>query len=169
MHVSRQRTHALRAPGVHRTRRLRGVLTRLIPLAMAACRGDRPLAEAMQQETGAPASPVKAERPEEQPRPAPPAGSIPAPWYLTVQPSSGGGVKVTGMDIRSFAAPLIEPGDVILAVDGRPVHSADGLMGYLRACSPGEIVVLTVLRRETRIHYALLQVPEDDPPVEQGG
>ncbi|WP_437809655.1 PDZ domain-containing protein [Sorangium sp. So ce1078] len=69
------------------------------------------------------------------------------------------------MDIRSFTSPLLEPGDVILAVDGRPVHSMAGLESYLRACAPGDMVVLTVLRNETTIDYAILQVPAGDAPA----
>ena len=69
------------------------------------------------------------------------------------------------MDIRSFTSPLLEPGDVILAVDGRPVHSLAGLEGYLRARVPGDMVVLTVLRNETTINYAMLQVPASDAPA----
>lgn len=49
----------------------------------------------------------------------------------------------------------IEPGDVILAVDGRPVTEADELIVAIRARAPGDAVVLTVRdgdgEREVRV------------------
>ncbi|KYF60620.1 PDZ domain-containing protein [Sorangium cellulosum] len=160
------------------------MLTPLVPLAFAACRGDCSRAEATQQgadaaqqgaeaaqrRVHAPASPAQTAIAEERPGPAPTMTSIPAPWYLTVQPTSGPGVRIATMDVRSFTAPLLEPGDVILAVDGRPVHSMAALEGYLTACAPGDMVVLTVLRNETTINYAMLQVPAGDPrPIPPAG
>lgn len=171
-------------------RRLSGVLTPLVPLAVGACRGDCPRVEATQQraEEGtqqrvedtqqraedtqrravAPASPGAAAKPEKREKRsnhAPMATSVPAPWMLTIQPTSGEGVRIASMDIRSFTSPLLEPGDVILAVDGRPVHSLAGLQDYLRASVPGDMVVLTVLRNETTINYAMLQVPSGEAPA----
>ncbi|WP_437753751.1 PDZ domain-containing protein [Sorangium sp. So ce1389] len=175
MHGSQQRDRSLSARSADGwARRLSGVLTPLVPLALAACRGDCPRveatqrAEATQRRADAPASQAspaetaKAERPA---APAPTMISVAAPWYLTIQPTSGPGARIASMDIRSFAAPLLEPGDVILAVDGRPVHSTAGLEGYLRACAPGDMVVLTVLRSETTINYAMLQVPAGGAPI----
>ncbi|MGK3985748.1 PDZ domain-containing protein [Sorangium sp. So ce136] len=176
MHGSQQRDRSLGARGAYGwARRLSGVLTPLVPLALAACRGDCPRveatqrAEATERRADAPASPsetaksetAKAEKPA---GPAPTMITVAAPWYLTLQPTSGPGARIASMDIRSFAAPLLEPGDVILAVDGRPVHSTAGLEGYLRACTPGDMVVLTVLRSETTINYAMLQVPDGGAP-----
>lgn len=178
MQSGQQREQPVRARGAHGwARRLSGVLTPLVPLAFAACRGDCSRAEATQQgadaaqqgaeaaqrRVHAPASPAQTATAEERPGPAPTMTSIPAPWYLTVQPTSGPGVRIATMDVRSFTAPLLEPGDVILAVDGRPVHSMAALEGYLTACAPGDMVVLTVLRNETTINYAMLQVPAGDP------
>lgn len=183
MHGSQQRDQPLRTRGAYGwARRLSGVLTPLVPLAISACRGDCPRVEASQQRaedtqqraedtqqrTGAPASPAATARPEKRDKRssrAPTATSVPAPWLLTIQPTTGEGARIASMDIRSFTSPLLEPGDVILAVDGRPVHSLAGLESYLRARMPGDMVVLTVLRNETTINYAMLQVPAGDPPV----
>jgi S1-C subfamily serine protease len=82
---------------------------------------------------------------------------------LTIESNSGHGVRITSVDIRSFTAPLLEPGDEILAVDGRSVHSAEGLERYLRSVSPGAMVVFTVLRNQSTIDYVMLQVPESSP------
>ncbi|AUX25541.1 hypothetical protein SOCEGT47_060880 [Sorangium cellulosum] len=171
-------------------RRRQGVLPPLISLAVVACRGDRPRVEATEQRAEAQASPADAGKPPEDagkppedagkppedagkpgepPRPAPTAVSIPAPWHLTIQPTGGPGARIASMDIRSFATPLLEPGDVILAVDGRPVDSSAALVSYLRACSPGDMVVLTVRRNETTLNYAMLQVPKSDAPPSPTG
>ncbi|AUX36161.1 MULTISPECIES: PDZ domain-containing protein [Sorangium] len=187
------------------------MLTPLVPLAVAACRGDCPRVEATQPadtaqpradaaqpradaaqpradaaqpradaaqpranaprpdaaqpRAGASASPAETARREQPSSPASTATVVPAPWYLTIQPTAGDGVRIASMDIRSFTSPLLEPGDVILAVDGRPVHSMAGLESYLHASAPGDMVVLTVLRNETTIDYAMLQVPADDAPA----
>lgn len=172
MQGSRQRTQRLRAGGAHGwPSRWSAVLAPLIPVAVAACRGDNPLAEAVQQQgEETKAKPPEPDRSEEPPSRAPPStAQLPAPWLMTVQ-EEGRGVKITGMDIRSFAAPLIEPGDVILALDGRPVESIEGLERYLRARSPGDMVVLTVLRNQTTINYAMLQLPSGGqaPPAPEG-
>ncbi|WP_438015557.1 PDZ domain-containing protein [Sorangium sp. So ce315] len=155
------------------------MLAPLLPLAVVACRGECSRAEATPQPQGAeaaqprvdasarPASPAgaaQAATAEKGPRPAPAMRSVAAPWYLTLQPTSGPGVRIASMDVRSFAAPLLEPGDVILAVDGRPVHATEELEGYLGASTPGEMVVLTVLRSESTINYAMLQVPGGQAP-----
>ncbi|WP_437981446.1 PDZ domain-containing protein [Sorangium sp. So ce117] len=183
MHGSQQRDQPLRARSAYGwARRLSGVLTPLVPLAVSACRGDCPRVEASQQRVeasqqrpedtqqraGAPASPAATARPEKRDNRssrAPTATSVPAPWLLTIQPTTGEGARIASMDIRSFTSPLLEPGDVILAVDGQPVHSLAGLEGYLRARVPGDMVVLTVLRNETTINYAMLQVPAGDAPA----
>ncbi|WP_437943262.1 PDZ domain-containing protein [Sorangium sp. So ce281] len=183
MHGSQQRDQPLRARGAYGwARRLSGVLTPLVPLAVGACRGDCPRVEASQQRVeasqqraedtqqhaGAPASPAATARPEkrdDRSSRAPTATSVPAPWLLTIQPTTGEGARIASMDIRSFTSPLLEPGDVILAVDGRPVHSLAGLEDDLRARVPGDMVVLTVLRNETTIDYAMLQVPAGDAPA----
>lgn len=176
MQGSRRRTQHLRTGGAHgRSPRWSAVLAPLVPLAITACRGDAPRAEAIQEqgeETSA--KPAEPDRSEEPPAATPPKTvHLSWPWLLTVQEEKGGrGLKITSMDIRSFAAPLLEPGDVILALDGRPVQSIEGLERYLHSCSPGEMLVLTVLRKQSTIHYAMLQLPEDGteqaPPGQEG-
>ncbi len=43
----------------------------------------------------------------------------------------------------------IEPGDVILAIDGRPVTQADELIVAIRAKAPGDAVTLSVRTGDT--------------------
>ncbi|WP_061960746.1 S1C family serine protease [Demequina flava] len=64
---------------------------------------------------------------------------------------TGEGVKVlddpSGVSTGSPAAEAgIEPGDVITAIDGRPITQVDELIVSIRAQAPGDEVVLTVLR-----------------------
>lgn len=168
MQCGHQRARSSVAHGGSRpawARRRQGMLPPLISLAVVACRGDRPRVEATEQHAETQASLADDGKSAEPPHPAPTTISVPAPWLLTIQPTKGPGARIASIDIRSFATPLLEPGDVILAVDGRPVDSSTELESYLRACSPGDMVVLTVRRNETTINYAMLQIPEhDDPP-----
>jgi S1-C subfamily serine protease len=136
------------------------MLLTLASLGLLSCRSDRPQAEATQRP--AEARPAQGGEQAGAARP-PPRGSafLPAPWLITVEHTPRPGLRITGMDIRSFAAPLLEPGDEVIAVDGRPVRSAEGLEHYLRSLQPGAMVVFTVVRSERTIDYAMLQVPDD--------
>lgn len=40
----------------------------------------------------------------------------------------------------------LEPGDVVIDIDGQPVTTGEDLIGTLRAYSPGDVVVMNVLR-----------------------
>jgi PDZ domain len=138
-------------------------------LALAACRSDGPRAEARQRSIDPPANGAPESvtltggaQPAE-----PKSANLPAPWLFTAEHSAGAGVLVSSMDIRSFAAPLLSPGDVILAVDGRPIHSVPGLERDLLSRPPGAMVVLTLRRNEKTLEYAMLQMP--DSSVEAPG
>jgi serine protease Do len=62
-------------------------------------------------------------------------------------PAGRGGVVVSDMDPRGAAAlGGMAPGDVILAVGGRPVSSADEAIKMLEQVAPGRIARLTVWR-----------------------
>jgi hypothetical protein len=142
-------------------------------LGTQACRGDRPRTEATPGFAEAPRPPdggPETEAPKE-PKAQAKTASVLAPWLLTVENNSGYGVRIDSMDIRGFAAPLLEPGDVVIAVDGRPVHSVEGSERYLRSVSPGAMVVFTLLRNQRTIDYAMLQMPDTGakPPATWGG
>jgi hypothetical protein len=94
---------------------------------------------------------------------------IPTPWMLTVQSTDGRGVRVSAMDIRSFAAPLLAPGDVVLAVDGRTVNTVEELDRSLLSLAPGAVVVVTILRSETRIDYVMFQIPDGSNASPESG
>ncbi len=76
--------------------------------------------------------------------------------YLGVTPKDGSasdgsatraGAEVTSVgDGTPAAAAGLEVGDVIIAVNGKPVDSADSLVGHVREKTTGDQVTLTVLR-----------------------
>ena len=76
--------------------------------------------------------------------------------YLGVTPQDGSasdgsatraGAEVTSVGDGTPAAKAgLEVGDVIIAVDGKPVDSADSLVGHVREKTTGDQVTLTVLR-----------------------
>lgn len=72
------------------------------------------------------------------------------------------GVRVSRVDVRSPAAPLLHPGDIVLDVDERPVKRARDLDHYLGELPRGEGVLLRV-RRGGRTEY--LGVQAGTPPA----
>ncbi len=76
--------------------------------------------------------------------------------YLGVTPQNGsasdGSATRAGAEVASVgdgtpaAKAGLEVGDVIVAVDGKPVDSADSLVGHVREKTTGDTVTLTVLR-----------------------
>ncbi len=76
--------------------------------------------------------------------------------YLGVTPQDGsasdGSATRAGAEVTSVgegtpaAAAGLEVGDVIIAVNGKPVESADSLVGHVREKTTGDQVTLTVLR-----------------------
>ncbi len=76
--------------------------------------------------------------------------------YLGVTPQNGrasdgsatrAGAEVTSVGDGTPAAKAgLRAGDVIVAVDGKPVDSADSLVGHIREKTTGDEVTLTVLR-----------------------
>ncbi len=76
--------------------------------------------------------------------------------YLGVTPQNGsandGSAIRAGAEVASVgdgtpaAAAGLKVGDVIIAVDGKPVDSADSLVGHVREKTTGDQVTLTVLR-----------------------
>jgi len=81
------------------------------------------------------------------------AATYPVIGVLLDQQYAGEGVRVvreapTGQEAVSAGGPAeragIRPGDVILAIDGRPVTQSDELVVAIRARAPGDTVVLRV-------------------------
>lgn len=67
------------------------------------------------------------------------------------------GILVTGLDPNSpVAATGIQPGDLIYALDGRPVQTPGQLQAEMLTRAPGQTVVVDVLRTNTSLRF---QVP----------
>jgi len=64
---------------------------------------------------------------------------------LGLQQSSGALVQEVGGGTPAAQAG-IQPGDVIVAIDGKPVHSPEDLIAVLRGHNPGDTVQVTLVR-----------------------
>lgn len=77
-----------------------------------------------------------------------------------LQPHSGGGIVVVTVRTASPAeAAGVQPGDVVIAIDGTEVATLAGLVDHLRSRTPGESVVLTVVRDGATMFLPLTLVP----------
>jgi PDZ domain len=90
--------------------------------------------------------------------PARPRFDLVDPWAMSLVEVQGRGVMIERLGMQSFATPLLQPGDVIIAVDNRAVMTSAEIERYLRSIPPGAMVVVTV-RRDDDLHYVMLQVP----------
>ncbi|WP_350226924.1 PDZ domain-containing protein [Demequina sediminis] len=97
---------------------------------------------------------------------------------------TGEGVKVADEGGVASGGPAdlagIESGDVITAIDGRPITRSDELVVAIRAKAPDEDVVLTVRRGEseqditvtlvanTEVSYGDSGEPEESAPEQSG-
>ena len=76
---------------------------------------------------------------------------------------SGEGARVVEVMEGSPAGGVLQPGDVIVGVDGRPVEIADDLVREMKRFSPGEEVELDYIRggKRTRAKVSCATHPED--------
>ena len=75
---------------------------------------------------------------------------------VTVQPADPGrvGVKITGLDQTSpVARSGLMPGDLIIALDGRPIQTPGQLQAEMLTRIPGETVVVDVLRTNITLRF----------------
>lgn len=75
---------------------------------------------------------------------------------VLIQPAPAGqsGVLVAGFDPQSPAATSgLQPGDLIYALDGRPIPNAGVLQAEMLTRTPGETVVVDVLRSNTPMRF----------------
>jgi hypothetical protein len=87
------------------------------------------------------------------------ASSVGAPWGMSFADVQGRGVRIERIDIRSFAMPMLEAGDVVTRIDDRRVTTSAQLESYLSMLEPGSLVVVTV-QRDDLTHYVMLDVPD---------
>jgi predicted metalloprotease with PDZ domain len=75
---------------------------------------------------------------------------------VTVRPANAGqtGVVVTGVDASSpVATSGVLPGDLIVALDGRPVRTPGQLMAEMLTRTPGETIVVDLVRTNTVLRF----------------
>lgn len=74
--------------------------------------------------------------------------------FIQPAPAGQSGVLVAGIDPQSPAATSgLRPGDLIYALDGRPIPNAGVLQAEMLTRSPGETVVVDVLRSNTPMRF----------------
>ncbi|MCS7089999.1 MAG: PDZ domain-containing protein [Verrucomicrobiota bacterium] len=74
--------------------------------------------------------------------------------YIQPAPPGQSGVLVGGIDPRAPAARSgLLPGDLIYALDGKPVATAGALQAEMLSRSPGQVVVIDVLRTNTPLRF----------------
>lgn len=74
--------------------------------------------------------------------------------YIQPAPAGQSGVLVGGIDPRAPAARSgLRPGDLIYALDGKPIPNAGALQAEMLTRSPGQTVLLDVLRTNTPMRF----------------
>lgn len=77
--------------------------------------------------------------------------------YITPAPPGQTGVLVAGIDPRAPAARSgLRPGDLIYALDGKPVPDAGTLQAEMLTRRPGETVQVDVLRSNTPMRFSVV-------------
>lgn len=94
-------------------------------------------------------------------------GSVRSPWLgICVEdvggprysgtPIEAGAILVTRVDSPQASQAGLTEGDVILEVDGRPIHSRDDLNVHLASRKPGATVQVTGLRKNNRFQVSMV-------------
>jgi S1-C subfamily serine protease len=124
------------------------------------------------------AGPARAQAPEEptgpveQPptplrQPAPPRAAEPArprEIGLGLANVNGGGARILSLDPGSPSATLLEPNDVVVTVDTRPIRDAAELREYIAGLPAGAPVLFEV-RRDGETRYVGVQMTAAPPPA----
>ena len=83
--------------------------------------------------------------------------------------AKSGGVIITGVLQNGPAAQAgIQPGDVVVAVNGKAVGSVTELLGAVAALKPGVAAPLTVLRKDGKTDIAVTPGKRQRPKVARG-
>ena len=83
--------------------------------------------------------------------------------------AKSGGVIITGVLQNGPAAQAgIQPGDVVVAVNGKAVGSVTELLGAVAALKPGVAAPLTVLRKDSKTDIAVTPGKRQRPKVARG-
>lgn len=79
-------------------------------------------------------------------------------------PAREGGVRVAAIDSDSLARGTLEPGDVVVAADGRKITTRLDLFNALARHRPGDVVRLGVLRGRKRLDFRIKTIADDLNP-----
>ena len=83
--------------------------------------------------------------------------------------AKSGGVIITGVLQNGPAAQAgIQPGDVVVAVNGKAVGSVTELLGAVAALKPGVAAPLTVLRKDSKTNIAVTPGKRQRPKIARG-
>ena len=67
------------------------------------------------------------------------------------------GVRIVGFsNSRCDAAIKLREGDLIIGIDGKPVASVEELTALVQESTPGESILVTVLRAEQRLTFEVI-------------
>ena len=89
-------------------------------------------------------------------------------FKLTPEAARAGGVIITGVLQNGPAAQAgIKPGDVITAVDGKPVGSVSQLLSAVAALKPGTAAPMTVLRGDGRVELQVTPGKRQRPRLQR--
>ena len=79
------------------------------------------------------------------------------------------GVVITGVLQNGPAAKAgMEPGDVIVAIGGKPVHDSSDLLVQVAALTPGTVIDFSVDRKGRRLALRITPGQRPRPPKEAG-
>ncbi len=79
-------------------------------------------------------------------------------------PISAAGVRVVAVTSGSHAAGLLQPGDVIVAANGKPVLTRTDLAAALAHLKPGNVVRIKVLRGDKNLTFSIRTTADSQDP-----
>ncbi len=75
-------------------------------------------------------------------------------------PIRPGGVRVVAVTSGSHAAGVVQPGDVIVAANGKPVHTRTDLAAVAAQLKPGDAVKIVVRRGNNKLTFSLRTIAD---------
>lgn len=79
-------------------------------------------------------------------------------------PIRPGGVRVVAVTSGSHAAGVVQPGDVIVAANGKPVHTRTDLSAVAARLKPGDTVKIVVRRGAKKLTFSIQTIADSQDP-----
>ncbi len=79
-------------------------------------------------------------------------------------PIRPGGVRVVAVTSGSHAAGVVQPGDVIVAANGKPVHTRTDLSAVAARLTPGDTVKIVVRRGGKKLTFSIQTIADSQDP-----